>query len=78
LLGPSNPPSLPATQSSSGLTTSYPRSTIIQGPDGRLYRSVGRPILWSGDVAAMKRLKKVNKLMHHLFPSHHMRRRVRR
>lgn len=50
---------------------------LMLGPDGRLYRRAGRPLLWSGDVSAMKRLRKVNKLMHHLFPSHHTRARRR-
>jgi hypothetical protein len=52
--------------------------SMMLGPDGRLYRRAGRPLLWSGDVSAMKRLRKVNKMMHHLFPVHHSRRRVRR
>jgi hypothetical protein len=32
---------------------------IFQGADGRMYRSIGRPILWSGDLAAFKRVRKV-------------------
>lgn len=33
--------------------------SIIQGPNGRLYRTLGRPLLWSGDLAAFKRVRKV-------------------
>lgn len=35
------------------------RPSIIQGPDGRLYRTLGRPLLWSGDLAAFKRVRKI-------------------
>lgn len=51
--------------------------SMMLGPDGKLYRRAGRPLLWSGDVSAMKRLRKVNKMMHQLFPVHHARARRR-
>jgi hypothetical protein len=40
-------------------TATMRRSSIVQGPDGRLYRSIGRPLLWSGDLAAFKRVRKI-------------------
>ncbi len=49
-------------------------------PPGRItfFRSAGRPVLWSGDLAAMKRVKRVARKLPRAARGHHHHRRYSR
>jgi hypothetical protein len=68
---------VPALSNPLSMRPAGPRGRAIVVMNGRAYRSLGTPIAWSGDLAAVKRLRRAAARIGHVIPHHRSSRRFR-